>query len=70
MNTFANIVEEIQNLSTDEIHEIHVITEKYLIERRRDEFLKNHEESMNEFLEGKMKFTSNVDELMAKLENL
>jgi hypothetical protein len=44
-----------------------VVEESYIVEERRDEILRNCEEGQKEYEEGKLVFTSNVDDLMASL---
>lgn len=65
--TFAGVVDEIRQLSTDEKKELVEIIERDLIEERREEILGNCEEGLKEFKEGKLKFYTDVDELMAAL---
>jgi hypothetical protein len=67
--TFAGVVDEVRQLSIDEKKELAEIIERDLIEERRSEILKNGEEAMKEYKEGKLVFSSNVDELMASLND-
>lgn len=46
------LVEEVKRLSTEEKEELRFLIEKYLIEERREEFLKNYEESKKKIEEG------------------
>ena len=70
MNTFAELVNEIQQLSMEELEELHSLTEKYLIELRREQFLKDHEASLKEYREGKLIFTNDIKKLREQLDNL
>ncbi|NTW31140.1 MAG: hypothetical protein HGB12_00645 [Bacteroidetes bacterium] len=63
MNTFATIVEEIKKLSLDEWIELNFLTEKFIVEKHRNEFHKNHLESLSEHRKGKLKFFNNSSDL-------
>ncbi len=67
--TFAGVVDEVRQLSTDEKKELAEIIERDLMEERRSEILRNCEEGMREYEEGNLVFSSNVDELMASLND-
>ena len=62
MKTFATIVEEVKNLSIEEKQDLHLLLDKILVEARRDELLSNHQQSMSELKEGKIKFYLTKDE--------
>ncbi|MGA9996008.1 MAG: hypothetical protein WBP93_11375 [Pyrinomonadaceae bacterium] len=62
-HNFAEIVEEIKQLSTEEKAELQNLIESYLIEERRREIHENYQESLNESDENRLDFSSNVDEL-------
>ncbi len=47
-SNFANIVEEVKALSSQEKQELHHLIEKYLIEERRDEIYDNYIHSLTE----------------------
>jgi hypothetical protein len=68
MNSFAEIVEEIKNLDYDDLQEINHITSRYMIEKERDRIKKSHEESLQEYKDGVLKFSSNFDELKKELQ--
>jgi ABC-type phosphate transport system auxiliary subunit len=67
MPRFADIVDEINSLSIEEIDEIKLIIDKIRIEKRREEMAKNHEETKKEYANGKLKFYDNTDDLMNAL---
>jgi len=70
MNTnFAGVVEEVKQLSFDEKQELKDLLEIYLTEERREEILKNGEQSRRELERGELKFSSNLDELMESLND-
>ncbi len=52
--TYGELVEEIQERPSDELYDIAEIAKQYAIERRREEILRNAEESRREYLEGKL----------------
>ena len=66
---FAGVVDEVRELSLDEKTELKDILESYIIEERRDEILQNCEEGRKEYEEGKLVFSSNIDELMKSLDD-
>ncbi len=65
--TFAEIVEDVKQLSPAEKEELQELLKKYLIEERRREMLENGEASLQELREGKLKFTSDLEELKEQL---
>ncbi|MBP9664551.1 MAG: hypothetical protein KBD94_08000 [Pyrinomonadaceae bacterium] len=67
--TFATVVDEVRQLSTDEKIELVEIIQRDLVDVRRDEILENCAEAKSEYEAGKLVFTSNVDELMASLDD-
>jgi hypothetical protein len=67
--TFASVVDEVRQLSIDEKKELVDIIERDLIEERREEILRNCEDGRREYEEGKLVFSSNVEELMATLND-
>ncbi len=68
MNTnFAEVVEEVKQLSFDEKSELKNLLELYLIEERRQEIFDNGEQSKRELQNGELKFSSNTEELMEML---
>ena len=68
--TFASVVDTVRDLPLDAKTELKDLLDSYIIEERRDEILKNCEEGRNEYEEGKLVFSSNVDELMASLDDV
>jgi len=70
MNTvFANVVEEIKQLSLGEKEELKDLLDNYLVDERREEILKHYHESQQAFADGKLKFSSNMDELKEMLND-
>lgn len=66
-HNFAEIVEEIKQLSTKEKAELQNLIESYLIEERRREIHENYQASLNESHENKLNFSCKVDELREML---
>lgn len=62
MSKFTTVVEEIQELSSEEKDEIFFLLKQYLIEDRRDEIFKNYLLSKKRKM---LKFTSSIKELKA-----
>lgn len=61
------LVEEVKRLSTEEKEELKFLIEKYLVEERREEFLKNYEESKKEIEEGHLESSDNSKRLREML---
>jgi hypothetical protein len=62
--TFAEIVEDVQQLSLAEKEELQGLLRKYLIEERRAEIRENLAAGLKEYREGKLQFFTNIDEMM------
>ncbi len=67
MRTFADILEEIKKLSLSEKEDLWNILDRILADERRNEILMNHEESLKELKEGKLKFYDNPQDLLNTL---
>ena len=65
--TFADVVEDVRQLSPAEREELQEIIKKSLIEERRREILQNCEAGLQELREGKLTFTSDLEELQKQL---
>jgi hypothetical protein len=68
-DSFAEVVEEVKNLSTEEKLELQILIEKYLVEERRQEIYANHQASLTELKEGKLVFSSDVNALKGMLND-
>ena len=67
--TFAEVVEEVKQLSPAEMEELRELLKKYLFEERRREILENAEAGLEDLRRGELKAFSNVDELMDSLSH-
>ena len=67
--TFAEVVEEVRQLSPAEKEELQEIIKKSLVDERRREILENAEAGMEEMRRGELKSFSNVDDLMDSLSH-
>ena len=67
--TFAEVVEDVRQLSPAEKEELQEIIKKSLIEERRREILENAEAGMEEMRRGELRSFSNVDDLMDSLSH-
>lgn len=65
--TFADIVEDVKQLSPEEKAELQELLKKYLSEESRREILQNCEAGLQELAEGKLSFTSDLGELKKQL---
>jgi hypothetical protein len=60
---FAELVEEIRDCSPEEKAELLFLLQRDLIETRRDEFAVRAAEAKQEYEEGRLKFTSKIEDL-------
>lgn len=67
--TFAEVVEDVRQLSPAEKEELQEIIKKSLVDERRREILENAEAGMEEMRRGELKSFSNVDDLMDSLSH-
>lgn len=67
METFAQIVDEVRKLSIDQIEELERILEQDRIEKARKQFAKDHKKALAEYKAGKLKFSSDINELKKEL---
>ena len=65
--TFAEIVEDVKQLSPAEKEELQELLKKYLIDERRREIRENANAGMQEMRRDELKSFSNVDDLMDSL---
>ena len=68
-DSFAEVVEEVKNLSTEEKLELHLLIEKYLAEEKRQEIYENYQGSLNELKEDTLVFSSAVNVLKGMLDD-
>ncbi len=68
-DSFAEVVEEVKNLSTEEKVELQTLIEKYLAEEKRQEIYDNYQASLNELKEDELAFSSDVNILKGMLNN-
>ncbi len=64
--SFADLVEEVRHRPIDKQVELQEILDRNLISLRREEIYQNHLASLEELKSGKVKFSSDVDELMSQ----
>jgi hypothetical protein len=63
MGNFSEIIEEVKNFDYEELQELNFITSKYLDEIEREKIYQSHNDSVNEYENVKMKFSSDFNEL-------
>ena len=66
---FAQVVEDVKQLSPAEKEELHELLKKYLIEERRREILESYQTSIEEMQNGKLTFFSDIDKLRDSLSD-
>jgi len=67
--TFAEIVEDVKQLSPAEKEELQELLKKYLIDERRREIRENADAGMEEMRRDQLKSFSNVDDLIDSLSH-
>ena len=65
--TFAQVVEEVKQLSPAEKQELQELLRNYMIEERRREILANGEDALKEYREGRLTFSSDIETLKEQL---
>jgi hypothetical protein len=70
MPNFSDIVEEVTSLEAEQMEEIKDIISKVLIEKKRESFLKNHQEALLDAANGKLFNSSDPEEIALFLKNL
>ena len=66
---FAQVVEAVKELSLAEKEELQALLRKYAIEERRQELLADLEASLQEWREGKLTFSGDIDTLKQDLSH-
>ena len=66
-HNFAEIVEEIKQLSTEEKEELQDLLERYLIEQGRHEIYVNYQSGLKELKENELTFSGDIDKLREML---
>jgi len=65
---FAELIEDVQKLNYDELEELKMLTDKYLIEMERDRLYQSHLDSVKEYESGNLKSSSDINELRKILD--
>lgn len=68
MKKFANVVEQVKELSLEEKESLHIILDHILADERRQEILRHHKESVAELKSGKLKFHSSPEALLKSVQ--
>jgi len=64
---FANVIEEVQKLSSEDKGELKFLLERYLIEERRKGIYQNYNESLKELHENKLEFSSDINNKLKEI---
>jgi len=70
MSNFSGIIEDVKKLDYDELQELNFITGRYIAEIERQKIKQAHKESVEEYKSGKLKFSSDFNELKSILESV
>lgn len=68
--TFEQLVDELEDRSSEELAELAALARQYAIERRRTEIAENIRLGSEEWLSRKLTASDNIDELMHSLEDV
>ena len=66
-HTFAEIIEEVTQLSTEEQEELQYLMERRRIERNRRQIYDNYQNSLHELITNNLGFSDDVNELRKML---
>ena len=66
--SFSDVVEAIKELSTEEKEEVRSLLDRYLREERRAEIYRNFKVTQEEGRQGKLNFSSDINELKEMLD--
>jgi len=69
LTSFANVVDEVRELSFDERQELIDVLEQSLIDERRDQMFEAGESTRKAFSNGELVIHSDVDDLMHSLND-
>ncbi len=67
MKSFADLVEQLKELTMEEKEDLYSILDRILADERRKEILQNHRDSITELDTGKLKFYTNPEDLLRTL---
>jgi len=68
LERYDTLIESIKKLPLNDKEELKSLIERYIIEERRGEIEAHYKESLNELKEGKLQFSSDIEELKNMLE--
>ena len=67
--SFVDVVENVKQLSFEEKQELRGLIDNYLNEERREEIYRNYQASKQNLADGKLQFSSDIEELEAMLDD-
>lgn len=70
MSGFAEVVDCVQQFDYEELVELNELTNKYIIELKREQIVLAHNESIKENNNGKLHFSSDFNELNSILDSI
>jgi DNA-binding helix-hairpin-helix protein with protein kinase domain len=68
--SFTNVVTAIQHFNYDELEEVRHITDKLLIEMRRNEILKNAKQAKKDYEIGQLESFDSIQDIRKRLSSL
>jgi hypothetical protein len=67
--SFTSVVEDIQELPRVDKLKVRYLLDKYLLEEKREKIYKKYQKSLKRAKEGKLTFSSNIDELINSVKD-
>ena len=67
--SFVDVVEDVKQLSIEEKQELKDLIDSYLIEERREEIYQSYQTSKQNLADGKLQFSTDLDELEVMLDD-
>lgn len=68
MSNFADVIENIKKFDYEELQELNFLTSKYINDFERTKLLDSHIEAINEYDNGDLNFSSDINTLKEMLE--
>lgn len=65
---FADVVENVKQLRTDEKEELFFLLQRYLVEERRQTMYDHYQQAAQEVRERSIQFSSNIQELQEMMD--
>jgi len=68
MNTFTEIIESVKKFDYEELQELNFLTSKYIENIEEEKIANAHIDSLNEYKNGELEFSSDINTLKEMLD--